>query len=334
MPRNPPSGTFWELEAELDPAAEEAWSLYCFEQGATGSEWREESPARLRIAYFFDQLELRDPQAWRQRFARRFPGAPVPARLSLTERRREAWDTAWHAHFAPVPAGHGFLICPPWERPASGERPGGRRPLIIEPGQGFGTGRHPTTQLVLELIEERLARPPIPDAILDVGAGSGILAIAAWMLGVSQALALDVDARALPEAHNNFALNGFRGGTPPSHPPNAGDGPSPAGGGQACSTEAEANIAVPPGRLHCVQGGPACLRGRWPLVVANLVTPVLLECAADLARLTAPGGTLIVSGVLDVEQELIMRAYSSHGLEFAEARTRDEWVACRFVKPD
>jgi ribosomal protein L11 methyltransferase len=296
--------TFWELEAELDPAAEETWSLFCFEQGAAGSEWREESPARLRIAYFFDQLNERDPETWLRGFRGAYPGSLAPAAVRIVERRREPWDTAWHRYFAPLPAGHGFLVCPPWDRDGDLAGQAGRRRLVIEPGQGFGTGRHATTQLVLELIEEHLANggpsAPKPASILDVGTGSGILALAARMLGVPKALALDIDGVVLPEVRKNFALNGL--------------------------------AADPAGGLECVQGGPEAVQGEWPLVVANLVTPVLLDCAEALSARVAPQGTLILSGILEVEQDQIARAYVERGLTLCEVRARDEWVACRFVK--
>ena len=300
MPDSPapaPGSTFWELEADLDPAAEETWSLFCFENGASGSEWREEAPARLRIAFFFDQLSERDPARWLERFRERYPDCAAPVALRAAERRREPWATAWHTHFAPLQAGHGFLVCPPWDRDGISVEPAGRRPLVIEPGQGFGTGRHATTQLVLEMIEERLAgSAPRPDTIVDVGTGSGILALAARMLGVPRALALDIDGVVLPEVRKNFALNGIMDG------------------------------------LTCVHGGPQCLRGRWPLVVANLVTPVLLDCANALAEMVAPEGTLVLSGILEIEQEQITRAYAERGLALREVRARDEWIACRFVR--
>jgi ribosomal protein L11 methyltransferase len=153
----------------------------------------------------------------------------------------------------------------------------------------------------LELIEEHLAGSAArPDRILDVGTGSGILAIAARMLGVPKVLALDIDGVVLPEVRKNFALNGL-------------------------AADAE-------GGLECVQGGPEAVPGTWPLVVANLVTPVLLECAEGLSARVAHEGTLILSGILEIERDQITQAYVERGLALREVRRRDEWIACRFVK--
>ena len=293
MPNPASPSTYWVLEAELPPDAEELWSWHCFRCGARGSEWREESPGRLRIAYFFDQLEQRDAGLWLKAFRESYPGAAPPGRIGITEQLRQPWDTAWHAQFGPVPAGRGLMVCPPWNI-VTAESSGGRRPLIIEPGQGFGTGRHASTLLAIELIEDAL--PPregarrAPSCLVDIGTGSGILAIAARLLGVPRAIAIDIERAAVLEARHNFALNGL---TPPL----------------------------------CVQGGPASLRGRYPLVVANLVMPLLDLVADDLAALTAPGGSLIVSGVLESERERLLPSYLARGCEPLDSRAREGWIA-------
>jgi len=204
------------LPAELDPAAEELWSWFCFQRGATGAEWREETPARLRIAYFFDQLRERDPERWRAEFAAAFPAASPPGRVAIAERPREPWATAWHAHFAPEPVAGRFLVCPPWAVPqATGEGPyAGRIPLVIEPGQGFGTGKHATTALVLALLEDLaggwMEAGAVPGWIVDVGTGSGCVPLAlAVNVADLHVLAGDVSAEGLAVATENvkrFAL--------------------------------------------------------------------------------------------------------------------------------
>jgi ribosomal protein L11 methyltransferase len=284
----------------LYPAAEEPWSWFCFRRGAAGAEWREESPARLRIAYFFDQLEERTPERWLEAFRADFPAAPPPVRIALVERLRERWETAWRAHFAPVPVAKTILLCPPWAFPGPAPTQGTRRPLVIEPGQGFGTGHHASTVLALELLEDWLLAEPIPenvpDCIVDVGTGSGILAIAARLLGVRRAVVLDTDRRVMPEVARNFRLNGL-------NPP------------------------------LCVLGGVECLRGGFPLVLANLMMPLLRMVSPRLAALIARGGVLIVSGVLATERAQLVTSYLAQDLHPREARSREGWLACRFDRP-
>ena len=294
-PTEPP--TYWELEAELPSDAEEVWSLFCYEQGATGAEWREESGPRLRIAYFFNDLRNPSPADWLERFRRGFPHSAAPARVSFAERTRSDWATAWREHFSPVPVGGGWLVCPPWQRGEGNGGWRGRRRIVIDPGQGFGTGRHASTALALELLEDRLRSGPAPRWLVDVGTGSGILAIAARLSGAGRAVALDIDPAVFDDVRRNARLNGI-----------------------------ESGIAL-------ARGGPECLRGSAPLVLANLVMPLLLEVSESLAGLTAPGGSLIVSGALEEERPALTAGYEALGLRLEAVREREGWIAAHFIQP-
>jgi ribosomal protein L11 methyltransferase len=291
----PDTERFWELEAELRPEGEEVWSLFCHEQGSLGAEVLQEGPPRRRLRHFFAEVPFASGAAGLAAFAARYPQAPRPLSVALRSRVTQAWETAWRSHFAPLPLGARLVVCPPWDAPGGGEDAShpraGRLRIVIDPGQGFGTGRHPSTALALLLLEQHLAEHPPPPRLLDVGAGSGILAIAAGLLGVPQLWLLDVDRRVMPEILHNFGLSG---------------------------------LPAPRAR---VQGGPDCLRGAFPLVMANIVTAVLLRHRDDLAALTDEGGYLMVSGMLESERERLLEAYREVGLRPVREARRDGWYA-------
>lgn len=168
--------------------------------------------------------------------------------------------------------------------------PGALR-LIDTPA--FGTGLHPTTALCLEALDETL-RVSIPDAILDVGTGSGVLALAALLLGVPRALAIDVDDEALRAAAENARVNGLAG------------------------------------RLELARGGPDTVAGNWALVVANILTAPLIDMAPALSRRVGHQGQLVLSGIRASMEPEVVRAYRDVGMRRVSATSRDGWVALVF----
>ncbi|MCZ6628955.1 MAG: 50S ribosomal protein L11 methyltransferase [SAR324 cluster bacterium] len=287
---------YWELEVDLAPETEEIWSLFCYDRGAEGAEQIAESPGHLAMRYFFPAEPSGAAQDWLRVFSTAHPGLIPPLRLSLNSRAVENWQDAWREHFAATPVGRRLLICPPWDLPAPGKTPEGRVSLIIDPGQGFGTGRHPSTALALELIEAQLESVPPPDALLDVGTGSGILSIAARLLGVARVWGLDIEGPALAEVRRNFHLNGLA--------------PAPV----------------------LVRGRPDCLTGGFPLVLANLTTPILADLAGALAHLTSPGGCLVLSGILQSEHPRIEAIYGEREWSMLASAQREGWWACRLLR--
>ena len=303
-PGTAPADAYWELEAELQPEAEELWGLFCFEQGALGAELLQERGPRPIVRHSFAAAP--DVPAWLAAFARRFPAVPAPLRLTVRRQAVQPWETAWRAHFTPLRLGRRLLVTPPWDTAPAAQGPAAEGPppvrIVIDPGQGFGTGWHSSTALALEELEATLdaagaAGAVLPERMLDVGTGSGILAIAARLLGVTQAWAMDIDRVALPEVLRNAALTGL-------HPP-----------------------------PHVLQGRPDCLRARFPLVIANIVAEVLERNRDDLAGLTAPGGCLILSGLLESERSRLTDAYAAAGLRLEHERRREGWTALRLRRP-
>lgn len=175
--------------------------------------------------------------------------------------------------------------------------PDGTTALEPEPGdvrlvdtEAFGTGRHPTSALCLEILDE-IVHDPAPDAILDVGTGSGVLALAALRLGVPRAVAIDIEEEAVRATAGNGRRNALTG------------------------------------RLRVIQAGPEAIRGRWPLVVANVLAAPLIEMAPALAMRVGHAGRLVLSGIPSALQADVERAYRHVGMHVFDARRRAGWVA-------
>jgi ribosomal protein L11 methyltransferase len=162
--------------------------------------------------------------------------------------------------------------------------------LRLTDSTAFGTGLHPTTAMCLEAIEEAL-QPSPPGALLDVGTGSGVLALAALLLGVPRALGLDIDAEALRAAAENARLNALDG------------------------------------RLQLARGGPDAVAGTWPLVVANLLAAPLVELAPVLVRRVGHQGRLVLSGISSSIEPEVDRAYRRLGMQRVRAQSRAGWSA-------
>ncbi len=161
--------------------------------------------------------------------------------------------------------------------------------IEIDPGLAFGSGLHPTTQLCLKLFEEM---SPAGQEMFDVGTGSGILSIAALKLGAAHTRAVDIDDVAVRVAEENFELNGVR------HQVETGVGSAESTAGR-----------------------------QWPLVVANILAHILIEIMPNLAAALAPGGTLILSGMIGEQEADVATAAESYGLQVVGCRQEEDWVA-------
>ena len=213
------------------------------------------------------------------------------------------WAERSQAALEPVEVGS-LLVTPPWrEQEARNRRDASGAPLlivVIQPSMGFGTGHHATTRLCLSLMQRRSL---MGARVLDVGTGSGVLAIAAWRLGAADVVAIDSDPDALRSATENTGLN---------H-------------GEAVIQPQLADLAV--------VGPQLADAGLFDLVVANLTGAMLTRHAEVLADLLVPGGSLIVSGCLAEEAASVERAFESARLARAWRDDADEWVALAFTSP-
>jgi ribosomal protein L11 methyltransferase len=206
---------------------------------------------------------------------------------------------AWKVRYQPIPIGRRLVIVPAWM-----DSPDPARVAIkIDPGMAFGTGTHPTTQLCLEFLEECL--PENCPLVMDVGCGSGILAIAALKLGAQAALGVDIDEASIRNSQENAQNNGV------------------------------ANEALQLGlgsvdEIRSGQFGAASA----PLVLANILGPVLIRLFdAGLADLVAPGGKLILSGILEHLAADVAAAAERRGLKLIESKQMGDWVALLVARP-
>jgi len=295
-----------ELTVEVDVEAVEAVSEI-FGRLGRGAAVR---PTRL-IRDPADELSAReDPTAPYEITAHLVDDAAAPAAIEATERAlwhlqafglrpvgelsvrsvdEADWAEAWKAGYVPQRIGR-VVVVPSWLTEPIGP---GEVELRLDPGMAFGTGLHPTTRGCLTLLQQV---SPMPAAVLDVGSGSGILALAALRLGAQQAVCWDTDPVAVESTLANAATNGLEGqviahlGTLPAEP------------GTAVAHE---------------------------LVLANLVASVLIELAAPLAAHVTPGGTLLASGIIEGRAADVITALEGVGFHIEDRLDEGEWVSLR-----
>lgn len=195
------------------------------------------------------------------------------------------YRTVWMQYFKPTQVSPRVMIHPPWDKPE------GASEIMVEidPGMAFGTGTHESTKLVVELMD-RHGVPP-GGVVLDVGTGSGVLAIAAIKLGAARAIGMDIDPDATREAIRNAEVNGV---------------------GDACA-------------FHTGELGPEDPRG--DLVIANILPHILITIADELVAHTKPGALLLLSGILKVEAQRVVDHFQTLGMERVDDAPMNDWVA-------
>jgi ribosomal protein L11 methyltransferase len=226
-------------------------------------------------------------------------GIPLgPGRLSNKPLPRENWAESWKRHFKPIRIGSALLIKPSWS-PVRPRR--NQAVLVLDPGLSFGTGHHPTTAFCLRQIVARLKRGH-SCSFLDMGTGTGILAIAAAKLGFRPVEAFDFDPTALEVAQTNARTNQVREIIDFYHH----------------------DLTCPAGR----RGKP------FDVIAANIEYPILLQQVKRIINTLAPGGTLILAGILTSQFPQLESVYRRAGLQLLTARSEGEWRSGAFVKPD
>jgi ribosomal protein L11 methyltransferase len=240
-------------------------------------------PRQVRLKAYFDRLDDNALERMRRVLE---SAALITAGTELeTESIADpGWATMWMTRFEPFTVGR-FLIVPPWKHE---NRPEKVR-LVIQPGQGFGTGHHGSTYGVLRHLDELCQKSAFAHA-LDVGTGSGILAIAMSLLGVPEITAIDIDPVAIDNAREN----------------------------------AELNHVVKRLRFSLVP--ITSLRRHFDLITANILSSTLIEMAPLLLRRLAPEGRLILAGILAREARSVLAAYSPD-LRCIDRRTDRGWTA-------
>jgi ribosomal protein L11 methyltransferase len=226
---------------------------------------------------------------------------PIPEPV-LRKIPEEDWTEAWKQQYHLQRIGRRTIIVPAWEtyQPTSDEIV-----IHLEPGMAFGTGLHPTTRLCLEALETHLA----PDCtVLDVGTGSGVLAIAAAKLGADSVLALDADPQAVVVAQQNVEMNGVTAQVTVQH------GSLP--GGDVVPRHFTVN-----GQLELLDSG------HFDLVVVNILAPVIVGMIGALASRMKAEGELIASGLIVSQEKEVLKAFRSQGLKVTERAQEKDWIS-------
>ncbi len=237
-----------------------------------------------------------------------------PAKLSVRKIRREDWAESWKRHFKPLEVSPRLLVKPSWSKRKPRR---GQAVVILDPGLSFGTGQHPTTGFCLEEVA-RLAPlkpehalsparagvvgqappPAVPPSLLDAGCGSGILAIAAAKLGYDPIEAFDFDPEAVRVANDNARQN---------------------------------EVIVPIKRRDLTKLPPRSAK-KFQVVCANLIYDLLIAERDKLLERLAPGGTLVLAGILTGQFPGVQRAFEQAGLRLVRDRVEGEWRSGSFSR--
>jgi ribosomal protein L11 methyltransferase len=276
--------TFPQVLIDVSESAVDEAIGALFENGATGVEQRDQttlaSANRPGLVTLVATFESRDDAA---AAARAIDPAFAPRVEDLVG---DAWRDAWKDHFEPFWLTPSIAIRPPWSTAFPRPEPG-KAVLELEPGRAFGTGLHATTSLVAAALEDHRT-VFAKGTVLDVGTGSGILALVALSLGAAHVRGIDVDPDAVLVACENAARNGLT-----------------------------AHVEFDTAPLSEV-------KATYHVVVANIEARVLIPMAPEFAARVRPGGLLILSGVLREQKDDVLRAYSGRAIE---VRAEGEWIA-------
>ena len=271
--------------------ASDAVANYLFEHEATGVEIKDSpasnAPTVTLISYFpTDDLIGVRVQDLRE-FLTNLTQAGIdvePAKVSLKSIEADNWTEQWKSAFPPQRIGKRLVIAPTWDDIV----PQPSEVFIrLDPGMAFGTGQHATTQLALELLEIAIADT---DVVADIGTGSGILSIAAAKLGAKRVDAVDLDETTIPIAQSNIQLN-------------------------------KVDSVI---RLYQGDGLNALERQKYPLIIANILTKVLLPMIPRCPKFLEPGGRLILAGILATETQQIEAQLGANGFQMLEIRQMKE----------
>ena len=201
------------------------------------------------------------------------------------------WEESWKDNYPPQPIGESLIVLPYW----MAEETDGRKPIILDPGLTFGTGAHPSTQMVMEAMEQQV-QPGM--SCLDLGSGSGILSIAALRLGAKSAIGVDIDPKAEDIARENAQYNGFAA---PEF------------------TALTGNVTEDKELMDRLAAGT------YDLVLVNIVADVIIGLAPVLPHFLEEHSTVICSGILDTRLSDVTAALEQAGLVVTSQRSREDW---------
>ncbi len=288
QPMPTPKPDWREMIIALPADCEEEAAAFLVDQG-TGGIWIESIGPQCRLHLYLPVEEKRKAAAIRRGLRQRMPNVTLSIDEAL--RPEEEWQTAWQKHSIPIQRiGKRLLIGAPWHFPLRNRS--GREVIQLAPGMAFGTGTHATTKSCLVFLEGLIGRSA-RGALLDVGTGSGILAIAGAKLGADRVTAVENDPIALAVARENARINGVAS------------------------------------KIIFRKTLPSRADYQW--VVANMTSPALVDLAEALTRSVKPGGKLILSGILITEWTDVFARYRTHCLLLRKVR-KGEWITLLLEK--
>lgn len=216
--------------------------------------------------------------------------------VSLQNLQEEDWEESWKQYYQPIPIGEKLLIVPQWLSP---ENPEHRIPVVLDPGMIFGTGAHASTQMCLRALEQTIHGG---ERVIDLGSGSGILSIAALLLGAQEATGVDIDPKAEDIARENAALNGL---TAPKFRAVTG------------------NVIGDKAMMESLS------EDGYDVVLANIVADVIIPLSAVVPHFLRPNGVFICSGILNTRLPEVERAIEAAGLTITQREMQEDW--CRLT---
>lgn len=273
----------WRLD--VPSSVEEALSDWLMDHGASAT-YREADPPHTFFAYFPPGTPPPDPAG-----LSRFPTAQLLEQESFAD---EDWLAKSREGFGSFEVGRGFWIQPLWdEAPA----PEGRTPIVVNPGLAFGTGGHETTRLCMALLEELAEGGRLAGPLLDIGAGTGFLALGAHLLGGTGITAFDIDPDCGPAMQELIELNAgvLKGATP---------------------------FASFVGLLDDPR-----VKGPYRGLLANILLVTIQELLPRMAAITAPGGWLVASGILASQEDEALLSLAAEGFRPVKVLREGEWIA-------
>lgn len=220
----------------------------------------------------------------------------IEYKIELANCAREDWENNWKKYFKPIPVGKKLLIRPVWENDYEA---GDRKVLNLEPGVAFGTGTHETTRLCLESLENYITPETV---MLDVGCGSGILSVAAMLLGAKSATGVDIDKLAVKVAVENGKLNGFK---------------YPA--------------------YNMINGNLTDkISGRYNVVTANIVADAIIMLTPSVKQFLSDDAVYIVSGIIDMRSDEVVSCLEENGFEIISRNEEAGWLCyvCRMKRTE
>jgi len=221
--------------------------------------------------------------------------AELKLEMAVSQLPETDWEESWKDNYPPQEVGEALVVLPYWRADEETRR----RKVILDPGLTFGTGAHPSTQMVMEFME-RLVKPG--DACLDLGSGSGILSLTALALGAGSAVGVDIDPKAEDIARENAAYNGF---------------------GPEVFTALTGNVTEDKALMESLRQRP------WDMVLVNIVADVIIGLAPVLPQFLGKDTVLLCSGILDLRLDDVTAALEKAGIRIEEVKQKEDWRSVR-----